>query len=147
MRSELLVDEAFRSHVIVMDEGDECVNRLNDFLEQGAIRSGRVSAIGAFASATLGWYDPEARRYQPIPIREQVEVVSFVGDVALRPDGLPRLHAHCVVADRDGRTYGGHLVEGVVRPTLELFLQEIALGLQRRHDERTGLDLLVVPTQ
>lgn len=55
--------------------------------------------------------------------REQVEVFSLIGDVALQ-DGKPKIHAHCVVGRRDGSTRG-HLIEAYVRPTLELMLVSV----------------------
>jgi uncharacterized protein len=62
--------------------------------------------------------------------------------VALGPDGAPRIHAHLVVGRSDGTAYGGHLLEGHVRPTLEVVLDESPTALQRRTDPETGLALL-----
>jgi uncharacterized protein len=79
--------------------------------------------------------------YKHIPIDEQVEVVSLVGNVARGDDG-PRLHAHVVVGRKDGAAYGGHLLEAVVRPTLEIVLVETPARLRRRTDPSTGLALI-----
>jgi len=70
-----------------------------------------------------------------------VEVVSLVGDVALK-DGQPKVHAHLVVAKRDGTAHGGHLMEAHVRPTLEVVLVETPKNLQRKFDEASGLALI-----
>jgi len=40
----------------------------------------------------LNYFDWEQKKYLPIPVREQVEVASLVGDVALNPSGEPTLH-------------------------------------------------------
>jgi predicted DNA-binding protein with PD1-like motif len=145
MRSEVLVDAGAGSHVVVMEEGDEAVAALNDFFARNGVRSARCSAIGGLQAVTLGWFDPGARRYHEIPFEQQLEVVSLIGDVAHGDDGLPHLHAHCVVADRTGRAYGGHLLRAVVRPTLEVFVEESAVVLHRRHDAKTGLALIDLP--
>jgi predicted DNA-binding protein with PD1-like motif len=102
-----------------------------------------VTAIGAFREATLGYFDWETMDYLKIPVREQVEVVSLVGDVAEGEKGGPKVHAHVVVSRRDGTALAGHLLEARVRPTLELILvDESPAHLQRRHDAESGLALI-----
>jgi predicted DNA-binding protein with PD1-like motif len=91
---------------------------------------------------TLAFFDLAAKEYRPIPVREQVEVASLAGDIARVGDDL-KVHAHAVVSRADGSACGGHLLEGHVRPTLELFLNE-AGELRREKDEETGLPLLEV---
>jgi predicted DNA-binding protein with PD1-like motif len=46
------------------------------------------------------------------------------------------------VAKRDGSAWGGHLLEGVVRPTLEIIVTESPQSLVRRPDPETGLALI-----
>ena len=72
---------------------------------------------------TLGYFDWERKEYRPIPVKEQVEVLSMIGDVA-QENGKPKVHVHVVVGRSDGTTRGGHLMEGRVRPTLEVILTE-----------------------
>jgi predicted DNA-binding protein with PD1-like motif len=52
------------------------------------------------------------------------------------------VHAHAVLGRRDGSTRGGHLLEGHVRPTLEVMLVESQASLRRRSDPATGLALI-----
>jgi predicted DNA-binding protein with PD1-like motif len=66
-----------------------------------------------------------------------------VGDIALK-DRQPTLHAHVVVGKADGTAHGGHLLEGYVRPTLEVMLIESPNVLRRTHDEESGLALIDV---
>lgn len=147
MRSEVLVETSPKTHVVVMDEGDEAVASLNEFFQRASVRSAQCSAIGGFQHVTLGWFDPSAHCYREIPLDEQLEVVSLIGDVAHADDGLPRLHAHCVVADREAHAFGGHLLRAVVRPTLEIFVEETPRHLHRHFDPRTGLALIALPAR
>jgi len=62
----------------------------------------QIAAIGALSGATLAFFDWETKKYQPIPVREQVEVASLIGDIAIGPDGKPSVHAHAVLGRRDG---------------------------------------------
>ena len=50
-------------------------------------RRAQVTAVGAFERATVGWFDRSARKYQPISVDEQCEVLSLLGDVAVGADG------------------------------------------------------------
>ena len=90
---------------------------------------------------TLGYFDWQSKEYQKIPVREQVEVLSLVGNIVDTDKG-PKLHAHVVVGKRDGSAHGGHLIDARVRPTLEVVLIESPDHLRRRHDEASGLALI-----
>jgi predicted DNA-binding protein with PD1-like motif len=92
----------------------------------------------------LAYFDWEKKDYLKNPVREQVEVVSLIGDVALAPDGTPKVHTHAVLGRRDGTALGGHLLEAHVRPTLEVTLTETPRHLHRRHDPQSGLALIRV---
>ena len=100
-----------------------------------------MTAIGAFSSVKLGYFDWETKAYRTIPVDEQVEVLSLLGDVATK-DGEPAVHAHVVVGRSDGTTRGGHLLEAHVRPTLEVILDESPSHLRKRHDPESGLALI-----
>src|SRR5580693_134476 len=59
-------------------------------------------AVGALSSLRLGWFSWETKKYEPsVILNEQVELVSLIGDVALK-DGKPMVHAHAVIGKKDG---------------------------------------------
>lgn len=132
---------AERSFVLVMDRGDEALDCLTRFAREQQLSAARFTGLGAFSEVVLGFFDWETKSYLRIPLREQVEVASLVGDVTLGPDG-PQVHAHVVVSGRDGRALAGHLLEGRVRPTLEVMLIESPAQLRRQHDPESGLALI-----
>ena len=80
--------------------------------------------------------------YNKIPIEEQVELMSLVGNIAGDDKGHPKLNAHVVVGKSDGSAHGGHLLEAFVRPTLEVVVVESARHLRRRTRADLGLALL-----
>jgi uncharacterized protein len=57
-------------------------------------------------------------------------------------DEGPRVHAHVTLGKRDGSAVGGHLFEGHVGATLELFVMRFDGELRRSLDEGTGAVLL-----
>jgi predicted DNA-binding protein with PD1-like motif len=141
MKAKLLSAQGEKTFALVFDHGDEAVAGLTTFARREGLAASHFTAIGAFSDVVLGYFDRQRREYARIPIREQVEVLSLIGDVALR-DGRPTLHAHVVVGKADGTAHGGHLLEAHVWPTLELVLVESPRHLRRRWDEASGLALI-----
>jgi len=142
MKSKLLRDhQGERTFALIFETGDEVASNLSAFIKQQQIGAARLTAIGAFRDVTLGYFDWETKEYQKIPVEEQVEVLSMIGDVALK-DGVPTLHAHVVVGRSDGSTRGGHLIEANVRPTLEVILVDSPAHLRKEHDPESGLALI-----
>ena len=140
MKTKTLGDDS-NERVLVFDKGEEIVKALTDFVTAQAISAAHFTAIGALSDVVLGYFDRGRKDYKKIPLRQQVEVLSLVGDVAL-DGGKPRIHAHIVVGDAEGRAFGGHLLEGHVWPTLELILTQSPKQLRRKMDPETGLALL-----
>src|SRR5438552_17740361 len=141
MKSSIINRGAEKTYVVVFDEGDEPVGGLLQFAIREGLDASRFTSIGGFSEVTLGYFDLEKKDYLPIQLREQVEVVSLTGNIAMN-DGKPKVHLHAVVAKRDGTAYGGHLLEARVRPTLEVVLVESPGDLARTTDPKTGLALL-----
>lgn len=141
MKSKELSTEGERRFVLVCEKGDDPVETLTTFAGRYGVGGASFTAVGAFRTVTLGYFDPEIMDYRRNPVDEQVEVVSLVGDIASK-DGQPRVHAHVVVARSDATTLGGHLLAGTVWPTLELVITEAPTELRKRSDEETGLALI-----
>jgi predicted DNA-binding protein with PD1-like motif len=137
-----LLEEAPRTWALVFDTGDEVMGALAAFAREHDLSASDFSAIGAFSEATLGYFDVERKEYDRIPVQEQVEVLSLLGHVTREPGGEPNVHAHAVLGRASGEAVGGHLIDGVVRPTLEVVLTESPAHLRRRKDPETGLALI-----
>jgi predicted DNA-binding protein with PD1-like motif len=147
MRSKQLNAGPERTFALIFDKGDEPVALIGAFASEHKISAARLSAIGAFSEVVLGYFDWEKKDYRKIPLREQMEVLSMLGDIALGEKGEPKLHAHIVLGRSDGTAHGGHLLEGRVRPTLEVMLIESPAALQKVHDPETGLALIRIGTE
>jgi len=141
MRAKRLNDTGERTFALIFETGEEPVRLLTQFAEQEGMTAARFTAIGAFSEATVAYFDWERRDYVSIPVREQVEVLSLLGDIALDGD-KPKVHAHVVLGTREGWARGGHLLEARVRPTLEVMLEESPRRLQRAYDPQSGLALI-----
>jgi uncharacterized protein len=141
MKAKLLNEGPERTFALIFNAGEEVVGLLERFAKDQGLKASRVSAIGALESAQLGFFEVERKDYHRIAVNMQAEVLSLNGDVAL--DGSePKLHLHAVLGRRDGSTVGGHLLQGLVRPTLEVLLIESPGYLRRVCDPRFGLALI-----
>jgi predicted DNA-binding protein with PD1-like motif len=144
MKSSLLHEtDGLRTFAVVLDKGDEATAELVAFAREHQVTGAGLTAVGACREATLGYFDPDIMGYRDIPVAEQVEVLSLLGDIASK-DGEPALHAHAVLGRRDGSTVGGHVQRAVVWPTLEVIVTESPVHLRKRVDEETGLALIAL---
>jgi predicted DNA-binding protein with PD1-like motif len=142
MQSQVLRDVAGgKVYAVVFELGDEVLAGLQKFAEENKLQASSFSAVGAFSDVTLGWFDWEKKDYKRIAVKEQVEVLSLLGDVTLDKEKR-KVHAHVVVGLSDGAAKGGHLLEGHVRPTLEVFVQETGGVLRRAYDPVAKIDLI-----
>ena len=144
MKPKLLFDRGERTWALIFDTGDEVVSGLQHFAKEHKPRSAHFTAIGAFRDATIAYFDWQSKKYQDIPLTEQVEVLMLAGDVAWKHDGEPVVHAHVVLGRSDGSTRGGHLKQAHVRPTLEVVLEEYPTHLERKPDPASGIALIRV---
>jgi predicted DNA-binding protein with PD1-like motif len=143
MKSKLLEECGSRkTFALIFQTGDEVMSQLKGFARDGRLSGAHFTAIGAFQEVMIGYFDWSRKDYKRIHFREQVEVVSLIGDVSEGADGKPNVHAHVVLVRSDGTALGGHLLEARVRPTLEVILVESPEHLSRKYDPESGLALI-----
>jgi predicted DNA-binding protein with PD1-like motif len=129
-----------KTYAVIFAKGDEILSGLTEFAKREKLTSGNFTAIGALQSAQFGWFDRASKAYRNIPINEQVELISLLGDVGM-VNGAPQIHAHGAVGLRDGQVRGGHLLHAIAWPTVELFFTACPATLLKRHDDETDLFL------
>ena len=145
MQTKLLHEAAGkRTFAVILSTGDEAMRCLQEFAARERLGASQITAIGALSGGKLAFFDWESKTYRPIPVEEQVEVASLVGDIAIGPDGKPSVHVHAVLGRRDGTAMAGHLQEARVRPTLEIIVTESPAHLCKFKDPESGLALIGV---
>lgn len=123
---------AGRVHVLRLLPDEDVRTTLAHWCAQLEIEAAAVvSAAGSLSIAVLRY----AGQQEPSRTDGDLEVCSFSG--TLSQNGV---HLHLTVSDEQGRTIGGHVLNGcIVRTTLEVVVQEIeGIRFIRRTDERTG---------
>ncbi|HEX3880588.1 MAG TPA: PPC domain-containing DNA-binding protein [Bryobacteraceae bacterium] len=141
MRTKVIAEGTEKTYALILEKDEEAAAKLLEFAKKNKITAAHFTAIGGFSRAVLGYFDIEKKDYLRIPVDDQVEVVSLVGDVATEKE-QPKVHAHVVLGKRDGTTRGGHLLEGHVRPTLEVVLAVSPAHLKREFDAESGIALI-----
>ena len=141
MKSKVVEDADVVTYVVVCDPGDEAVGALSQFARDEQLEASQITGVGAFERATVGWFDRAAREYRRIPVDEQCEVLSLIGDIAEGQEG-PSLNLHVVLGLSDGTTRGGHLIEGRVFPTLEVIVTEAPAELRKVMRPDIGVALI-----
>jgi predicted DNA-binding protein with PD1-like motif len=126
--------------VVRAKHDSDIVEFLTELAKKNRILAATFTAIGALKYAKLGFYDQETHEYLETLLSSPQEIASCIGNISVK-EGEPFVHAHAVLADRDGNTKAGHLLEGKVF-AVEIHLTEL-LGTKivRKKDTVTGLSL------
>jgi len=104
---------------LVLDQGDEILEGITRFATETGTRAAMLQGIGAVNCVTLGFYDLALTRYERQQWKEDLEVASLMGNIAV-VDGGPFPHIHGVFGRRDFSTIAGHVFEAIVSVSVEL---------------------------
>lgn len=113
---------------------------LKDLAKKIGVKTGVFVLLGALKNATLLYYIQNEKKYIKLTFNSPLEIVSGIGNISIMNDDLI-IHAHVVLADKEGRCYGGHLTEGSKIFSCEVYLKELSPTIQRKYDGITGLNL------
>ncbi len=105
------------------------------------IRVGKITALGAVTEAVIGYYDQNLLEYKNIELKAGYEILNCTGNISMR-DNKPFVHAHLTLGDKDGNSFGGHLMPGTKVWACEVFIDEYSgEDLIREKNEETNLFL------
>ena len=143
MKYQLINDDQQKTFAVILESGEEVMQKILEFAKAQKISASQFTAIGAFSETIVGFFDFSIKDYKKIPFKQQMEVLTLNGDITLFK-GEYKIHAHVVLGKEDGRAHGGHLLKATVHPTLELILNESPAYLSREMDKESGLALIKV---
>ncbi len=124
-----------------LERGDDILHGLTEFCQRNGVRAGHLEALGAVERGGVGFYDHLEGAYREMRFDEGMEIASLVGNVSVK-DGETFLHCHVILADREGRCFGGHLLEGNVTFACEFAVTDLQGKVPERSlDKSTGLAL------
>ena len=136
VRAKLIGQEGeTRTYQLVLAPGTEAMGAISAFVVADHIGAAHFQGLGACTDAVLAYYNPTTRAYKKTDYKQQMEVVSIIGDAAPTAGDGAGLHVHMGVAFADGTMRGGHLFEAHVSPTMELELTASPDPIHREYDE------------
>jgi predicted DNA-binding protein with PD1-like motif len=132
--------ELGRNFLVRAEHNSDLIQFVTELAEKKEIIVATFTAIGALKRAKLEFYNQEKHEYQEITLDSPHEIASCIGNISVK-DGKSFVHAHAVLADKNGNTKAGHLLEGVVFAA-EIQLRELrGVKLERKYDKVTCLSL------
>jgi uncharacterized protein len=132
-----------KGHIIRFEQGEEVISGLKQFAKEKRISAAHFVGIGMFREVELAFFNPEWRKYENTTISEDLEVVSFSGNISLYKDDV-HIHAHGSFGRKDFSVIGGHIASAVIGMTLEIIVTDLETRLDRFDDPDLGLKLLEV---
>ena len=128
-------------YLIRLDRGNEIIESIKSICKKENIKGAKVSGIGATNEVVIGIYELENKKYHEKEFKEDFEITSLIGNVAIYKDELiPHLHIN--LGDKNYNVKGGHLQSAIISVTGEIFLEPIEVNLEKEIDEYTGIKIL-----
>lgn len=126
--------------VIKIPKGSTFPQELEKKIAELGLKGGLIVGIGGFENLELGILNPTTGKYIINKYESSetynLEGVSISGNYFLRSDGKIVTHIHVSVAPNEKIMVGGHLIQGKVRPFLELFLIEVGDEVKKAFSHR-----------
>ena len=127
-----------KSHALRLTPGQDLKKELNSYTKQANLKAAFVvSCCGSLKTLKMRLADSNST-FEKL---EKFEILSLQG--TLSPDGA---HLHISVADKEGKTWGGHLLDGCeIYTTAEILIAELPdHQFSREKDKLTGFAELVI---
>ena len=125
--------------VVRLDPGDRILESLRKTVKAERLTAASITGIGAVDDFEVGVFDLEKSDYNRMRYTGNHEINALIGNLTAK-DGEPYLHLHITCTDRDGRVVGGHLLEGRISLTAEIFIQPFEASIKRRHSETLNIN-------
>ena len=115
-----------------LHSGDDLKVSIINFVKQQKLKAGYIiTCVGSLQKTNLRL----ANRSEPTSFKGKFEITSLVG--TLSAGGV---HLHLSISDSNGKSFGGHLMDGcIIYTTAEIVIGEaLQLEFGRKKDSKTG---------
>lgn len=126
--------------IVRIDKGEEILEKVKELALAENVKLASVQAIGAIGDFTVGVLKTAEKRYESNHFEGDFEIVSLIGTINTMNDEF-YTHLHLSAGNEKGEVFGGHLNRAVVSATCEMIVQIIDQRVDRKFDEKTGLNL------
>jgi predicted DNA-binding protein with PD1-like motif len=133
--------------MIRFEDGEKFFEKLKEVIKETKIGGSIiVSCVGQLKDVEIAYYSKEERKYYTKILKEVFEVLNMSGNISFYDNEIV-IHAHVTLGNKNFSCIGGHLNEAIVNSTLELFLIETPVKLEKIVDKNTGLKILNFKSQ
>ena len=122
-----------------LDKGDEILSSFLKIAEKENIKAACFTGIGATDNFTVGIFSLEKQTYEAYTFTGNHEITSLTGNITF-VDNKPYVHAHITCAGEDAKVIGGHLLEGIISLTCEIFIIIYNGEIGRKHDDELNIN-------
>ncbi|MBO6120198.1 MAG: DNA-binding protein [Lachnospiraceae bacterium] len=126
--------------IVRLDVGDEIVESIKKIVETENIKLAQINGLGGASNFTIGVRKKDTKDYVKATFSGDYEITNLHGNVT-RMNGEPYLHLHIGCGNDKNEYYGGHLFSCVIGATAEIFITTYDGIVERKLDEKTGLNL------
>lgn len=124
-----------------LDRGEEINERLKELAQKEKIKLASVQALGSVNDFTVGVFDIEEKQFYPNHFTGAFEISSLFGTITTK-DGAYYGHVHMTVGDKEGKVLGGHLIEGTIAATCEMFITILEGCVERKYVDAYQMNIL-----
>ncbi|APT75204.1 DNA-binding protein [Marinitoga sp. 1137] len=120
---------------IRLDDGEKIFESIYEIFEKENIVSGIVlNGIGMLKDFEIGWFNISTKKYEKEFISVPHELITTNGNISLNKNA-PFAHLHVALGGPSRSVIGGHLFNGTVCNTIEMFVKILNIKLYREEGE------------
>lgn len=126
--------------VLRLEIGEEIVESVKEVCARHNVKAAHITGIGALKKTVVGVFNMDTKVYKSNEYNCFMELTALCGNSSVM-NGESYIHLHASLTDESGRAFGGHLNEGVVGATAEIFITVLGGTIERVHCGETGLNV------
>jgi len=128
-------------YLMVLRQGDDVLAHIENLAKAENIPSASFTGIGFAAEVTFGFYDFEAKKFNPKTFKK-VEMGSLTGSIAWNEKD-PSIHLHGIATDEKFNAFGGHLLSlHVGTGSMEIYITVNDKKLERKVEQPLNANVL-----
>ena len=128
-------------YLMVLQQGDDIFKQLENFAKTENIPSANFTGMGFAGTIKFGFYNFDTKKFEPKEF-QKMEIASMHGTIGKKAESIS-IHAHGVVAGRDFKAYGGHIMSATVGTgSVEIMILVHDKPFERKFNSKIGADVL-----
>lgn len=130
-------------YVLILHRGDKINESIKKLAIAEKIENASYTGIGGADVLTLGYLDLKTKLYVEKEFSAYYEILNLTGNISTL-DGESFCHTHITLSDTEFNCFGGHLVEGQIAVTAEIFIYTGETKLERKPDPDFGFNFITL---